>query len=81
MRLLHSRTAEIRQFISDDDIPPYAILSHTWGTEEISFQQWVSMPSDLKLMEGYSKIKYCSEQAERDGLEWVWIDTSVSLPD
>ena len=29
-----------RDFMLSDDIPPYAILSHTWGldTEEVNFQ-------------------------------------------
>jgi len=38
MRLLHALRGEIKSFIVDDDIPPYAILSHSWGEEEITFQ-------------------------------------------
>ena len=42
MRLLKSNdTGEFRYLISDrNDIPPYAILSHTWGAdiEEVSFK-------------------------------------------
>jgi hypothetical protein len=36
MRLLHSETLEFHSF--QNDIPPYAILSHTWGDGEISYQ-------------------------------------------
>jgi hypothetical protein len=26
----------MREFIADDEIPPYAILSHTWAEDEVS---------------------------------------------
>jgi hypothetical protein len=38
MRLLHAATGKMKNFIDDDDIPPYAILSHTWGDDEVTFQ-------------------------------------------
>ncbi|KAL7915311.1 hypothetical protein GGI35DRAFT_489010 [Trichoderma velutinum] len=38
MRLLDARTLGLVD-VSDDGIPPYAILSHTWGDEEITIQQ------------------------------------------
>lgn len=40
MWLLNSATSQLKNFISDNDIPEYAILSHTWGDEEVSFQHW-----------------------------------------
>ncbi|KAK6839266.1 hypothetical protein PG987_005132 [Apiospora arundinis] len=40
MWLLNSTTSELKNFISDTDVPKYAILSHTWGEEEVSFQHW-----------------------------------------
>ncbi len=62
--------------MADEDIPPYAILSHTWGEEEISFQDWKEQsPFDISLKTGYSKIKHCCKQAQHDGLEWAWVDT------
>ncbi|KAI2464777.1 heterokaryon incompatibility protein-domain-containing protein [Annulohypoxylon bovei var. microspora] len=76
MRLLHASLRKIESFIVDEEIPPYAILSHTWGEEEVSFQDWQGIPSfQLRLMKGYRKISYCCRQALRDGLEWVWVDT------
>ncbi len=76
MRLLHASRGEIKSFIVDDEIPPFAILSHSWGEEEISFQDWRDTPTaELSLRKGYLKIRYCCEQALRDGLEWVWVDT------
>jgi hypothetical protein len=38
MRLLNPQTEEPTVFISDDAIPIYAILSHTWGEEQDSLQ-------------------------------------------
>lgn len=59
----------------DHDIPRYAILSHTWGSdnEEVTYQDLVDRTGNDKL--GYDKIKFCAAQAERDGLQHFWIDT------
>ena len=76
MRLLYSSRLEMTYFIADEDIPPYAILSHTWGEGEVSLQDWQTLSSfDIQLKRGYSKIKRCCEQAQYDGLEWAWFDT------
>ncbi len=76
MRLLHSSCGDIKNFTSDDAIPPYAVFSHTWDEEEVSFQDWHALSSsDLNLKHGYLKIRYCCQQARQDGLEWVWVDT------
>ena len=37
MRLLNTTTLTLHSFF-DNDIPPYAILSHRWDEEEILFQ-------------------------------------------
>jgi ankyrin repeat protein len=60
---------------SDSDIPPYAILSHTWGRDEdeVTFKDWNDGTSKSK--SGYKKIQSCGEQATKDGLEYFWIDT------
>ncbi|EHK42059.1 hypothetical protein TRIATDRAFT_229477, partial [Trichoderma atroviride IMI 206040] len=38
MRLLDAKTLELVDIL-DDDVPPYAIISHTWGDEELTIQQ------------------------------------------
>lgn len=75
MRLIQVESGEIEEFISDD-IPPYAILSHTWDRQEVTLADWKTM-EDAKLqgMRGYAKIQYCRDQAMKDGLKWVWVDT------
>jgi hypothetical protein len=37
MRLLSASSLEIEEFMGHD-VPQYAILSHTWGEEEVTFQ-------------------------------------------
>jgi hypothetical protein len=56
-----------------NDIPKYAILSHTWGAEEVTFQDLVGNVGKTKL--GYNKIRFCADQAWRDGLQYFWVDT------
>jgi hypothetical protein len=77
MRLLkYAEDGELTTISFDDNaIPPYAILSHTWGadTEEVSFTDLTK--SSGKDKPGYKKIRFCGEQASRDGLEYFWIDT------
>src|SRR6187399_1703921 len=76
MRLLSTRSWEMRDFLSDTEVPQYAILSHTWGEEEISFQQWETRDTtDISQLKGYQKIKKFGEQAGNAGFDWVWVDT------
>jgi hypothetical protein len=77
MRLLkykEDRELTITPF-KDNAIPPYAILSHTWGadTEEVTFEDLVQNVGKDK--PGYEKIRFCGEQAKRDSLQYFWIDT------
>jgi hypothetical protein len=77
MRLLkYEEDGELTITSFDDNaIPPFAILSHTWGadTEEVTFTDLTKGSGKDKL--GYKKIRFCGEQASRDGLEYFWIDT------
>lgn len=75
MRLLERNSAGeicLKNFIGDE-APPYAILSHTWGTEEVSFKDL--MDGAGKNKQGYNKIRFCGEQAWCDGLQYFWVDT------
>jgi hypothetical protein len=71
MRLLNARTFAIHECLGDHT-EEYAILSHTWGEEECTFQDVSARRFGQK---GFSKIKFCCEQAVKDGLDWVWVDT------
>lgn len=72
MRLLHARTLKLESFLGD--YPPYAILSHCWGDEEIVFSD-LSNLSEARKKQGFNKIEKTCEQAVKDGFEYVWIDT------
>jgi hypothetical protein len=77
MRLLEANSSggySLTEFIGRD-IPPYAILSHTWGpdAEEVSSQDIRNGTASTKA--GYSKIQFCSDQAARHGLRYCWVDT------
>lgn len=71
MRLLDVRTLEVKEW--GPSPPRYAILSHRWGDEELSFQD---MHTDrAPSMKGYSKILGLCRKAAELGLEHAWIDT------
>ena len=73
MRLLNSQTLEFAIFDGDDEVPAYAILSHTWGNGEVSFQDMNT--GDAASKEGMKKINFAAEQARKDGLSYLWVDT------
>lgn len=72
MRLLHTTTLKLTEF-AENQIPPYAILSHTWGKEEVLFQDVES--GDAGKLKGYEKISECCKQAASNGFDYAWVDT------
>jgi hypothetical protein len=60
--------------IRSEEIPPYAILSHTWGEQEVVFDDLKDI-ENAQNKDGYRKIRFCAQQAERDGLNHFWVDT------
>ncbi|KAE8149315.1 heterokaryon incompatibility protein-domain-containing protein [Aspergillus avenaceus] len=72
MRLINVENLELEEFV-DDEIPPYAILSHRWRDGEILFKD---MQSETKVTKaGYRKIKQCCDRAKSDKLQYLWVDT------
>ncbi|KAK3938889.1 heterokaryon incompatibility protein-domain-containing protein [Diplogelasinospora grovesii] len=72
MRLLNTSSLKLKEFVGLN-IPPYAILSHTWGEEEVLFDDIQKGIASSK--NGYGKLAGCCQKAAKDGFEWVWIDT------
>ncbi|KAF8848008.1 HET-domain-containing protein [Acephala macrosclerotiorum] len=72
MRLLHTQTLKLHEFFGTE-IPPYAILSHTWDEGEVSFQEWQS--GNGKSKAGYDKVRRCCQMAALDGFPYAWVDT------
>ncbi|KAH7016474.1 uncharacterized protein B0I36DRAFT_298830 [Microdochium trichocladiopsis] len=78
MRLLQRDNANNYTLTADlppDDTPPYAILSHTWGTDEVIYNDVKTSSNDWQQKAGYDKIKFCADQARRHGLQHFWVDT------
>lgn len=57
------------------EVPPYAILSHTWGDDEqeVTYQD-IQKGTGLD-KSGQVKLKFCADQAAKDGFDSVWVDT------
>ncbi|PZD29497.1 vegetative incompatibility protein HET-E-1 [Pyrenophora tritici-repentis] len=83
MRLLYTASNGTLRWTKDiihsEEIPPYAILSHTWGEQEVVFDDLKDLDNavdvDTQRKEGYRKIRFCAQQAKRDGLVYFWVDT------
>lgn len=83
MRLLRldsdaSDSVSLVEFRDRADVPPYAILSHTWlaDEEEVLFKDMESATQEsVQHKSGYEKILFCAKQALQDGLRFFWIDT------
>ena len=56
------------------DFPHYAILSHAWGADEVSFADFTSPEKGIS-KKGYDKIRNCCEIARSEGFDYAWIDT------
>lgn len=57
------------------NIPEYAILSHVWGSDEVSFQDMISDRVLAMKKTAWEKIQESCKQAQRDGYKYIWIDT------
>ncbi|OTB12662.1 hypothetical protein K445DRAFT_320805 [Daldinia sp. EC12] len=71
MWLINTTTMRLENFGGYE--PPFAILSHTWGEDEVTFQMYSG--EEAKSRKGYRKIEFLCRQANKDGLQYAWIDT------
>ncbi|KAF5343208.1 hypothetical protein D9758_013440 [Tetrapyrgos nigripes] len=77
MRLLNTHSLKLKSFFGDD-IPPYAILSHTWGKteDEVTFQDMMAEGRSVaKGKAGYKKIRRACQYAQKYMFKWIWIDS------
>ncbi|KAH9213242.1 heterokaryon incompatibility protein-domain-containing protein, partial [Leptodontidium sp. 2 PMI_412] len=72
MRLLDTTTLELHEFFGSD-IPYYAILSHRWEDDEVTFQDLVNGIGPSR--KGYLKVQGCCRKAARDGWRYAWVDS------
>lgn len=90
MHLINIRTLKLESFLGDDQTPPYFILSHTWGSDEITYQDFTQQShAQLETRQGYHKIaKFCNVLLEDQewmlartmgvtatSVDYAWVDT------
>ncbi len=79
MWLIDVNTWKLKNFLGRDAFAetPYAILSHTWEDDEVSFQDMQNLDV-ARQKPGCWKIWKTCEQAEADGLQYAWVDMCKS---
>ncbi|KAK1829302.1 heterokaryon incompatibility protein-domain-containing protein [Podospora conica] len=77
MRLINTSTLQLQFFTDDSDLshPPYAILSHTWGDEEVTFQEINGRGESDIPKKGWKKIVETCRLAKQYSLGYAWVDT------
>ena len=75
------RRAKVLEYC-DDEVTKYAILSHRWIGQEVDYDEIVELAKmddetrdEVRQRDGYQKILDSCKQAEKDGYEWLWVDT------
>lgn len=74
MRLINVDTLQLTDFSGTSRKPAYAILSHTWGDDEVSYQDFQNLEIAQR-KDGFDKINYLCWQAREHRLQYAWIDT------
>lgn len=73
MWLINVETFELEFFPSPP--PRYAILSHTWGADEVIFEDMHNNVPQVREKLGWAKIQLTCEEARRDRCPYAWVDT------
>ena len=74
MLLLNTSTLDVEEF-GNGEIPPYAILSHTWGDQELTLADMRGPREVAKTKRGFAKIENSCAVAAADGFDYIWNDT------
>lgn len=95
MFLLNINSLSLEIFVDDSNIPPYYILSHTWGSDEVTYQDVrTSSPEKLAHRKGWQKIEgFCKmllavmekspstlSLMESENMAWDYAVSTSSLP-
>ncbi|KAJ8112028.1 hypothetical protein ONZ43_g5485 [Nemania bipapillata] len=73
MWLINIESMRLEEF-TPPDLPTYAILSHTWAEDEVTFNEFGNLESAEKKA-GFAKIKKTCELAAIKGIPYCWVDT------
>ena len=71
MRLINIKTKELEEFF-ETEIPSYAILSHRWAHEELTFKEIFKKRVNHN-KQGYKKLVKACDIAADCGLDYLWI--------
>ncbi|KAE9375826.1 HET-domain-containing protein [Stipitochalara longipes BDJ] len=76
MWLINTTTLQLEFFVDLYNARPrrYAILSHTWADEEVSFQEFQTLGS-VSFKKGFKKIEMTCRLARKRGLDYACVDT------
>lgn len=75
MWLLDTSTLKLHQVIGTD-VPSYAILSHTWGEEEVAFHEMQELNDHTRQKKGFEKIRRFCDLASGLQYQYAWVDTA-----
>ena len=79
MRVINTTTLQLQDIDPEDDDTRYAILSHTWDSDEVLFDDVRNLgPGEFTTnvhKKGASKVINSCIQAKKDGYDCIWIDT------
>lgn len=81
MRLISIETLRLETFISESSIPPFAILSHTWGLDEPTLQDALLPAATLSHRRGWQKITRFRDAVCKyrhllpEPVKYLWVDT------
>ncbi|TGO19983.1 hypothetical protein BPAE_0324g00010 [Botrytis paeoniae] len=75
MRLLDTKDTEnlrVQEF-SQRNIPSFAIHSHRWEEDEVTFEDIKN--GEFKQKKGFGKLEGCCKRAREVKYDWIWVDT------
>lgn len=74
MRLINTSTLRFEEFLATEK-PPYAILSHTWSNQEVTYDEALNLSQETRRKAGFQKIEGCCDIAREYGLSYTWVDS------
>lgn len=82
MRIIDTTSLELVDFQSRMPDEPYAVLSHRWTANEVTYRQYIDLDKSVLRQQtpedyntGLSKILWGCHMARLDRLRYFWIDT------
>ncbi|KAI8667354.1 HET domain-containing protein [Fusarium sp. Ph1] len=73
MWLINTETLRLESVVNPETVK-YAILSHTWEDEEVSFQEFQDL-GFARTRKGFAKIEMTCLFAKSQGYPYAWVDT------